>query len=125
MRLPLAALLLLVAASSLASDKKPASHPPVAFGVMTHQTGCVIFGEWYKSISRWYGIALLTRAEPMLTVLESQNYKLEKLEMPEDAENLNDLIRRAQADHIKYVKIPQKHTTEQLQQARDLCKQGE
>lgn len=117
-------LLLVAAVPSFASDKKPAPQEPVAFGIMSHQTGCVIFEEWHRTTGRWYGIALTTKTEPMLRVLETQNYKLDKQDMPEDSATLNDLVRRAQADHIKYVKIAEKHTPEQLEQARELCKEG-
>jgi hypothetical protein len=124
MRPYLLSLLLLTAPATFASDK-PAPKDPVAFGIMTHHKGCVIFEEWRRTTGNFYGIALATRTDTMLTVLESQNYKLDKMEFPETAANLDDLIRRARAGSIKYVKIPEKHSPEQLEKARAMCRQDE
>ena len=114
--------LLLAATAALAFDKAAHERAPVAFGVVSRNKGCVIFEEWRRTTGRYYGIAMSTRTDTMLTVLESQNYKLDRLEFPETAESLNELMRHARADSIKYVKIPEKHSQEQLEKARAMCK---
>jgi hypothetical protein len=38
---------------------------------------------------------------------------------------MNDLMRRAEADHVKYVKIPEKYSPDKLQKARAMCTQDQ
>jgi hypothetical protein len=37
---------------------------------------------------------------------------------------MNDLMQRAQKDHVKFVKIPEKYSPDLLEKARAMCKSG-
>jgi len=123
LKLPLALLALTALAPlSFAADKS-ADQEPVAWGMLTQNTGCVIFAQGHKTSGRFYGVAVTTKTVGKLTVLESIDYKLDQKEYLETQEAMDDLTRLAQKDHIKFVKIPEKHSPELLEKARALCKQ--
>jgi hypothetical protein len=111
------------AASCFAADK-PATEP-VVWGQYTQNTGCVIFQEGRKTSGRFYGVAVTTKTVGKLTVIEAQNYTLDQSVIPETQENMDALMQRALKDHIKYVKIPEKYSSELLQKARASCKQDQ
>ena len=111
------------AASSFAADKLPAE--PVVWGQYSQNTGCVIFQEGRKTSGRFYGVAVTTKTVGKLTVVESQNYSLEQNVILETQENLDILMQRALKDHVKYVKIPEKYSSELLEKARASCKQDQ
>lgn len=85
-------------------------------------TGCVIFKEGHKTSGMFWGVAVTTKIVGKLTVIETQNYTLDQQEILETQENIDDLTRRAEKDHVKFVKIPEKYSTELLEKARALCK---
>lgn len=116
--------LLLVSASiSFAADKKNQNQEPVVWGVLSHNSGCVIFQEGRKTSGMFWGVAVTTKTLGKLTVVETQNYTLDQKEYLETQENLNALMQRAQQDNVKFVKIPEKYPPELLEKARAMCKQ--
>lgn len=123
MKLPVIFLLFVVmAALGFASDKQAQNQEPVVWGVLTQNTGCVIFQEGHKTSGMFWGVAVTTKTVGKLTVVESQNYTLEQKEYLETQENLDGLMQRAQKDMVKFVKIPEKYSPELLEKARAMCK---
>ncbi|HTJ31109.1 MAG TPA: hypothetical protein VL346_11445 [Acidobacteriaceae bacterium] len=120
----LALTLAAVAPLAVAADRKPEPEPTI-WGVMGHTSGCVIFAEGRKTTGRFYGVAITTKTIGKLTVVESQDYTLQQSEYLETQENMDTLMQLAQKDHIKFVKIPEKHSPELLEKARAACKQDQ
>jgi hypothetical protein len=96
--------------------------PPVAWGVLSGNSGCVIFAESRKTQVRFVGVFLVTRPG-QLDVLETQNYDMTQKQWKETREALQDLQKLGLANRLKFVKIPEKHTGRQLEAARALCKE--
>ena len=115
-------LLLVASAFSFASAKETPPQEPTAFGMLDHNAGCVIFAEGHKTKGMFWGVAVTTKTYGKLAVIESQNYTLDQKEYLETQDVINDLMRRAQKDHIKYVKIPEKYSPDLLEKARAMCK---
>jgi hypothetical protein len=123
MKLPVLFLLLFVLMPvGFAADKDAQSQRPVVWGILTHNTGCVIFEEGRKTTGMFWGVAVTTKTVGKLTVIETQNYKLDRDEILETQENMDDLMERAQTDHVKFVKIPRKYSPALLDKARAACK---
>jgi hypothetical protein len=126
MRSFLAVLFLLVASPlSFAWAKDSPQQDPIAWGMLTQNSGCVIFEEGHKTKGAFYGVVVTTKTTGKLTVIEAQNYTLEQKEYLETQDVMNDLMLRAQKDHIKFVKIPEKYSPDLLEKARAMCKSGE
>lgn len=121
----LAVLATLVAASVVASAQKTQTEDPVAWGVLSGNTGCVIFAEGHKTSGRFYGVAITTKTVGKLTLIETENYKFDQKEVPETQDNMNSLMTMAEKDHVKFVKITEKYTPELLEKARASCKAAE
>ncbi len=120
--LRLVQLLLVVCPFHFAFAKDAAPQVPIAWGQLSQNSGCVIFAEGHKTKGRFYGIAVTTQTFGKLTVIEAQNYTLDQKEYLETQDVMNDLMQRAQKDHVKYVKIPEKYSPELLESARTMCK---
>ena len=118
-------LLLLAAAVVPASAKNADTGDPVAWGVLSHNSGCVIFAEGHKTKGMFWGVAVTAKIMGKLTLIESQNYTFNEKEIIETQDTMNDLMRRAEADHVKFVKIPEKYSPELLQKARATCTQDQ
>jgi predicted patatin/cPLA2 family phospholipase len=58
-------------------------------------------------------------------VIETENYAFDQKEILETQENMDALMQRAQKDHLKYVKIPEKYSADLLERARASCKQDQ
>jgi hypothetical protein len=120
------ALLLLVAAPcSFAFGKDAPEQDPIAWGMLSQNSGCVIFAEGHKTKGMFWGVAVTAKITGKLTVIESQNYTPDKKEYLETQDEMNELMRRALKDHIKFVKIQEKYSPELLEKARTMCKSGE
>jgi hypothetical protein len=52
------------------------------------------------------------------------NYNMTQKKWIEDQEGTDELLRIALKDKVKYVKIPQKYTPGQLENARAACKES-
>src|SRR5208282_1186368 len=98
----------------------------VVFGILSQNTGCVIFREFHKASGMFWGVAVTTKTTSKLEVVETQNYTLEQKKWDEGSQDDdNELQRIAVKDKVKFVKIPNKKPTEtQLQKARALCKES-
>jgi low affinity Fe/Cu permease len=126
MKLPVIFLLLfLMAPASFAADKKAQNQDPVVWGILTQNTGCVIFQEGHKTKGMYWGVAVTTKTFGKLTVVETQNYAMDEKEFLETQETMDDLMRRAQRDRVKFVKIHEKYSPEQFDKARAMCKQDQ
>lgn len=110
-----------MAPAGFAADKT-SNQEPVVWGALSGNSGCVIFGEGHKTTGKFWGVAVTTKTVGKLTVVETQNYTLDEKEILETQDNMNDLMRRAQKDHVKFVKIPEKYSPELLEKARASCK---
>jgi hypothetical protein len=115
---------LLACPFQLASAKDSTPQVPIVWGMLTQNSGCVIFAEGHKTKGMFYGVAITTKTTGKLTVIEAQNYTLDQKEYLETQEVMNDLMLRAQKDHIKFVKIPEKYSPDLLESARAMCKSG-
>jgi hypothetical protein len=118
-------LLLAVTPFSFAAGKVSPPQDPIAWGMLSHNTGCVIFEEGRKTTGMFWGVAVTTKTSGKLTVIEAQNYTLNQKVFLETQDVMDDMMRRAQTDHIKYVKIPEKYPPDLLDKARAMCKAGE
>ena len=110
---------------SFAANKKAQNEEPVVWGALSQNTGCVIFKEGHKTSGMYWGVAVTTKRVGKLTVIEAQNYDLGQKEILETQESMDDLTQRARKDHIKFVKIQEKYSPEQLEAARAMCKQDQ
>lgn len=90
--------------------------------MLINNSGCVIFAEGHKTSGRFYGVAITTKTLGTLTPIETQAYTYDPKTLLETQENMDALMRLAQKDHIKFVKIPEKHSPELLEKARGMCK---
>jgi hypothetical protein len=124
MKLPVAGLfgIALLTPFALNAQKNSADAEPVIWGATGNNTGCVIFAEGHKTTGRFYGVAVTTKTVGKLTLLETQNYDFDQKVVPETQESMNDMMRIAQRDHVKFVKIPEKYSPELLERARAACK---
>jgi hypothetical protein len=108
-------------AVAVSAQGKPVPDP-VVFGALSGNSSCVIFAEGKKTSGRFYGVAVTTKTVGKLTLVETQNYTFDQKEVLETQENMDDLMRRAQKDRVKFVKIPEKYSPELLEKARASCK---
>ena len=114
--------LTLVTPGGLSAQKKTQDSDPVVWGVTSNNSGCVIFAEGHQTSGRFYGVAVTTKTMGKLTLIETQNYNFDQKVTPETQENMDSLMRIAEKDHIKFVKIPEKYSAELLEKARTSCK---
>jgi hypothetical protein len=113
--------LVLTATVTLSAQNKPEPEP-VVWGILTGNSSCVIFAEGHKTSGRFYGVAVTTKTVGKLTVVETQNYTFDPKEVLETQDTMDDLMRKAQKDHVKFVKIPEKYSPDLLDKARAACK---
>ena len=117
----LSALALALAAPPAVSAEKPQPEP-TAWGMLSGNTGCVIFAEGHKTSGRFYGVAVTTKTVGKLTLIETQNYTFNQNQILETQDNINNLMQLAERDHVKFVKIPEKYSPDLLDKARASCK---
>jgi hypothetical protein len=122
MKLPIALLIFAAMAPAGFAADKSANQDPVVWGALSQNAGCVIFKEGHKTSGMFWGVAVTTKTVGKLTVIETQDYTLDQKEILETQDNMNDLMRRAQKDHVKFVKIPEKYSPDLLEKARASCK---
>jgi len=114
--------LILTTPMALPAQNKAQGSEPIAWGVLSGNSSCVIFAEGHKTSGRFYGVAVTTKTVGKLTLVEAQNYTFNQKEVLESQENMNNLMQIAQKDHVKFVKIPEKYSPELLEKARASCK---
>ncbi len=116
------AMLVLTSSTALFAQNKTQAAEPVAWGALSGNSSCVIFAEGRKTSGRFYGVAVTTKTVGKLIYVEAQNYTFDQKEVLEMQENMDSLMQRAQKDHVKFVKIPEKYSPELLEKARTSCK---
>jgi hypothetical protein len=89
----------------LARAKDAENQEPIAWGTVTH-TGCVIFAEGRKTKGMFWGLAVTANIMGKLTTIETQNYTFDHKEVIETQDTSTTSCGRAQADQVKYLKIP-------------------
>jgi hypothetical protein len=114
--------LMLTAVSALSGQNKAQQSEPIAWGLLSGNSSCVIFAEGHKTSGRFYGVVMTAKTVGKLTLVETQNYTFNQKEVLETQENMDNLMRMAQKDHIKFVKIPEKYSPDLLEKARASCK---
>jgi hypothetical protein len=114
--------LALVTPAGISAEQKAPEPDPVIWGIMSNNSGCVIFAEGRKTSGMFYGIAVTTKTVGKLTLIETHDYAFDQKVTLETQENMDNLMRIAQKDHIKFVKIPENYTPELLEKARTACK---
>ena len=105
-----------------AAQEKTQESDPIAFGTMSNNSGCVIFAEGHQTSRKFYGIAATSKTVSKLTTIETQNYTFDQKVVLETQEDMDNLMRLAQKDHVKFVKISEKYSPELLERARAVCK---
>ena len=117
-------LVVALTAPSFANDKKAkVDEDPVVFGITSQNAGCVIFRQYTEKNTKFWGVAVSQSRVSALEVIETQNYDLaQKKWVGQDG--ADELTRIAVKDRIKYVKIPEKYTPNQLEKARAACKES-
>jgi hypothetical protein len=117
-------LVVALTAPALANDKKAkVDEDPVVFGITGQNAGCVIFKQYTEKNTKFWGVAVSQSKVSALEVIETQNYDLaQKKWVGQDG--ADELTRIAVKDRIKYVKIPEKYTPNQLEKARAACKES-
>jgi hypothetical protein len=111
-------------APTFANDKKAkVDEDPVVFGITSQNAGCVIFRQYTEKNTKFWGVAVSQSRVSALEVLETQNYDLAQKKWV-GQEGADELMRIAVKDRIKYVKIPEKYTADQLEKARAACKES-
>jgi hypothetical protein len=117
-------LVVALTAPALANDKKAkVDEDPVVFGITGQNAGCVIFKQYTEKNTKFWGVAVSQSKVSALEVVETQNYDLaQKKWVGQDG--ADELTRIAVKDRIKYVKIPEKYTPNQLEKARAACKES-
>lgn len=116
--------LVFTASFAHSAENKAQMEEPVVWGALTNNAACVIFAEGHKTSGRFYGVAATTKTVGKLTLVEAQNYNFTQKEVLETQENMDALMQKAQNDHVKFVKIPEKYPPELLEKARASCKSG-
>ena len=114
--------LLFALPGALSAENKTQAAEPVAWGVLSGNTSCVIFAEGHKTSARFYGVAVSAKIVGKLTLVEAQDSTFDQKDVLENQENMNNLMQIAQRDHVKFVKIPEKYSPELLEKARASCK---
>ena len=105
--------------AAFARPKSGDQSEPVVSGVTKGNVGCAILGK-HMPVKGKLLLAGVVYARTEYEVLETFNYKLEKQKFTGRGE-IEELNQRALKDKIKLVIIPEKHTSEQLDEARKIC----
>ena len=117
-------LVVALTAPTLANDKKAkVEEEPIVFGITGQNSGCVIFKQYTEKNTKFWGVAVSQSRVSALEVLETQNYDLAQKKWV-GQEGADELVHIAVKDRIKYVKIPEKYTPNQLEKARAACKES-
>jgi len=116
----LIALFFVPVSAGSAARKAEKEKAPVVWGVLTGNTGCVIFKEGRQSHTKFEGV-FVVRWVGVLDVIESHKYDMKQKEWKETRAGLNELQKLALKDKVKLIKIPAEHTQQELDEARKMC----
>lgn len=113
---------LMLAPSGMAKDKTE-NQEPVAWGMQSGNSGCVIFKESEEMTSAMSpgGGGFTTQTSKVLEVVDAIHATLPHKKYGETKEDLDTLQNLSMANQIKYVKIPKKYTPDQLNKAKSMC----
>ena len=106
------------------ADEKPKAEAraPSAWGLLSANKACVIFREYRKTKVGFWIVAVTTKTHSELEVIEATNgYVMEQKKWVEDDATMDELQHRAMKDGLRYVKIQDKYTPQELEAARALC----
>jgi hypothetical protein len=103
-----------------AAGKRDKEKAPVAWGVLSGNKGCVIFGESRRKQTKFIGV-FEVKWEGDLDVIEEHDYEMKQKEWKETRASLDDLQELALANRLKLIKIPAEHTQGELEEARKMC----
>jgi hypothetical protein len=112
-----------MAPAGFAKDKTE-NQAPVAWGMNSGQTGCVIFKESEEMTSDMVNGAMQSYTIKQLEIVQQQNANLPHKKYSETKDGLDALDQISHQKQLKFVKIPKKYTPDQLQQAQAMCKDG-
>lgn len=114
---------LLLAPAGFAKNKKSNNQEPVAWGMQSGNSGCVIFRESEEMTSQMApgGGGYTTQTSRVLEVVDGIHATLPHKKYNETQADLTALQDLSMQNHLKYVKIPKKFTPEQLEKAKTLC----
>ncbi len=117
------ALAALMLAPACFADDKPDNKGPVAWGMDSGNSGCVIFKESDRidSVMAPGGGGFTTQTVKVLEVLDSIHATLPKKKYSETKEDLDTLQQLSVENHWKYVKIPKKSSPDDLAKAKTMC----
>jgi hypothetical protein len=107
------------------ADEKPEStRAPSAWGMLGTHKACVIFREYRKTKVGFFVVVVTAKTHGELEVLEaSDGYEMDQKKYIEDEATMDQLQHRAIKDRLRYVKVQDKYTPEELEAARALCRQ--
>jgi hypothetical protein len=113
---------LMLAPASFAKDKSE-NQEPVAWGMNSGNSGCVIFkeSEQVDSVMAQGGGGFTTRTVKVLEVLDAIHATLPQKKYSETKDGLDTLQQLSVENHWKYVKIPKKYSPEELEKAKTMC----
>jgi len=113
---------LMLAPSGMAKDKTE-NQEPMAWGMQSGNSGCVIFKESEEMTSQMSpgGGGFTTQTSKVLEVVDAIHATLPHKKYSETKEDLDTLQNLSMQNHLKYVKIPKKYTPEQLDKAKAMC----
>lgn len=105
------------------ADDKPDNKGPVAWGMDSGNSGCVIFKESERidSVMAPGGGGFTTQTVKVLEVVDSIHATLPKKKYSETKEELDTLQQLSVENHLKYVKIPKKSSPDELEKAKGMC----
>jgi ABC-type branched-subunit amino acid transport system ATPase component len=109
-------------AGSARADSAKAGKAPVAWGVLSGNSGSVIFAESRKAHVKFVGVFIVTWLGE-LDVLETQNYNMQQEQWKETRDTLNELQKLAMAEKLKFVKLAVNHSQQQFEIARAMCRE--
>ena len=111
-------------AVSFAKDKdKQENKEPVAWGMHSGNSGCVIFKESKQTTSEMApgGGGFTTHTVNVLEVVDAIKAKLPRKKYSETQDDLDTLQKLSMQNQLKYVKIPKKYSPEELDKAKAMC----
>jgi len=107
-----------------ADEKAEAVRRPSAWGMLGTHNACVIFREYRKTKIGFFVVVVTAKTHGELEVVEtSDGYAMDQKKYVEDEATMAQLQHRAIKDGLRYVKLQDKYSPEELQAARALCKQ--
>lgn len=113
-------LLLLPAAAGSRQEKSAKEKYPYAWGVLSGNTGCVIFADTRHKKTDFVGVVRV-RWYGTLDVIETRNYDMKQRHWMQSRKSLGELQELALKDKLKLIKIPAEHGEAQLETARKMC----